>query len=181
MGIKIGDVSPLAGMMTGKGAMGKLAAKGFGGILPALIARDAIKERQAEAAAKAASVGSVGGVGSTGAVAKPMKNGGTTGSTMNRIRKPTEKEAAKLEESRQLMRKGIEGEQDFMSKISTTMAKSARDDMREAKRMRESVPEKAREYEAYQGAGYKDGGKVGSASKRADGCAVRGKTKGKMV
>lgn len=25
------------------------------------------------------------------------------------------------------------------------------------------------------------GGKVGSASKRADGCAVRGKTKGKMV
>jgi hypothetical protein len=185
MGIKIGDVSPLAGMMTGKGAMGKLAAQGFGGILPSLIARDAIKEREAEAAAiaaaKAASVGNVGGVGSTGAVAKPMKNGGTAGSTMNRIRKPTEKEASKLEESRQLMRKGIEGEQDFMSKISTTMAKSARDDMREAKRMRESVSEKAREYEAYQGAGYKAGGKVGSASKRADGCAVRGKTKGKMV
>jgi len=28
--------------------------------------------------------------------------------------------------------------------------------------------------------GYKKGGKVGSASKRADGIAVRGKTKGKM-
>lgn len=28
---------------------------------------------------------------------------------------------------------------------------------------------------------YKAGGKVSSASKRADGCAVRGKTKGKMV
>ena len=28
---------------------------------------------------------------------------------------------------------------------------------------------------------YKKGGKVSSASKRADGCAVRGKTKGKMV
>ena len=27
----------------------------------------------------------------------------------------------------------------------------------------------------------KEGGKVSSASKRADGCAVRGKTKGKMV
>ena len=27
----------------------------------------------------------------------------------------------------------------------------------------------------------KKGGKVGSASKRADGCAVRGKTRGKMV
>lgn len=29
--------------------------------------------------------------------------------------------------------------------------------------------------------GYKKGGKVGSASKRADGCAMRGKTKGRMV
>jgi hypothetical protein len=27
----------------------------------------------------------------------------------------------------------------------------------------------------------KEGGKVSSASKRADGCAVKGKTKGKMV
>jgi hypothetical protein len=29
--------------------------------------------------------------------------------------------------------------------------------------------------------GYKKGGKVSSASSRADGCAIRGKTKGKMV
>jgi hypothetical protein len=29
--------------------------------------------------------------------------------------------------------------------------------------------------------GYKAGGKVSSASKRADGCAIRGKTKGRMV
>jgi hypothetical protein len=29
--------------------------------------------------------------------------------------------------------------------------------------------------------GMKKGGKVSSASKRADGCAVKGKTKGKMV
>jgi hypothetical protein len=28
---------------------------------------------------------------------------------------------------------------------------------------------------------YKKGGKVSSASKRADGCALRGKTKGRMV
>ena len=28
---------------------------------------------------------------------------------------------------------------------------------------------------------YAKGGKVGSASKRADGCAIRGKTRGKMV
>ena len=31
------------------------------------------------------------------------------------------------------------------------------------------------------GACYSSGGKVGSASKRADGCAQRGKTKGKMI
>jgi hypothetical protein len=31
------------------------------------------------------------------------------------------------------------------------------------------------------GDSYKKGGKVSSASKRADGCAVRGKTKGRMV
>jgi len=122
-----------------------------------------------------------------------------------------------------MYQKGIEGEKDILSKISTTMAKSARDDIRAAKKMRESVPEAAREYEAYQGAGYKKGGKVkkmaygghlfermkkgsymdslvapmddearkqlgykkggkvGSASKRADGCAMRGKTKGRIV
>jgi hypothetical protein len=47
--------------------------------------------------------------------------------------------------------------------------------------MRESVPEAAREYEAYQEAGYAKGGSVSSASKRADGCAQRGKTKGRMI
>ena len=31
------------------------------------------------------------------------------------------------------------------------------------------------------GEGFKKGGKVGSASKRADGCAMRGKTKGRIV
>ena len=95
------------------------------------------------------------------------------------IRKPTEKETAKLEQSRQLMRKGIEGEQDILSKFSTTMSKSARDDIRSAKAMRESVPQSAREYEAYQGAGYKKGGMT--ASKRADGIAQRGKTRGTIV
>ena len=95
------------------------------------------------------------------------------------IRKPTMKETEKLERSRELMQRGIEGEKDFLSKVSTTMAKSARDDIRAAKSMRESVPESVREYEAYQGAGYKKGGMT--ASKRADGIAQRGKTRGTMV
>ena len=101
-----------------------------------------------------------------------------------RYRKPTEKEKAKLEKSREMMQRGIKGEKDFLSKISTTMAKSARDEQKEAKRRRESVPESARNYEGLEG--MKKGGKVkkmasgGSASKRADGIAQRGKTRGKV-
>lgn len=36
-------------------------------------------------------------------------------------------------------------------------------------------------YTQLEGPGMKKGGKVSSASKRADGCAQRGKTKGRMV
>jgi hypothetical protein len=128
---------------------------------------------------------------------------------MVNYRKPTEKETDKLNKSRQRMIQGIEGEKDIFSRMMPTMAKSARDDIRAAKAMRESVPASAREGEAYQDAGYKKGGKVkdptmsyqtysktgkpagmktvavkkasggsvSSASKRADGCAVRGKTR----
>lgn len=71
MGIKIEDVSPMAAMMTGKGAMGKLMAQGVGGMIPAAIARDAQRQAAAEAEAKAASVGNVGSV-------SKMKKGGVT-------------------------------------------------------------------------------------------------------
>ena len=94
-------------------------------------------------------------------------------------RKPTEKEKAKLDKSREMMQRGIQGEKDFLSKISTTMAKSARVEQKEAKRLRESVPESARNYEGLEG--MKKGGVVSSASKRADGIAQRGKTRGKVV
>jgi hypothetical protein len=100
---------------------------------------------------------------------------------MRNYRKPTEKESEKLAKSREMMQRGIAGEKDVFSRFMPTMAKSARDDIRAAKAMRESVPEAAREYEAYQEAGYAKGGSVGSASKRADGCAQRGKTKGRFV
>jgi len=93
-------------------------------------------------------------------------------------RKPTKRESEKLQRARELMIQGIEGEKDIFSKLMPTMSKAARDDIRRAKEMRESVPEEAREYEAYQEAGYAEGG---SASARADGCAMRGKTRGKMV
>lgn len=143
-------------------------------------------------------------------------------------RKPTEKESSKLDAARKKVQEGIQGEKDIFSKTMPTMAKSARDDIKTGMKMRESVPEKAREGEAYQNAGYKTGGRVashkktlekagfydkdktksdrekivkkvttkpqrvemfekifstkrmkagGMASKRADGCAVRGKTR----
>jgi hypothetical protein len=101
-------------------------------------------------------------------------------------RSPTASEKAKLEKSRNMMVRGIEGEKDLFSKFSTTMAKSARDDQKAATALRNSVSEKAREGEAYNDAGYKKGGmtkmaKGGSVSSRADGCCVKGKTKGKML
>lgn len=45
--------------------------------------------------------------------------------------------------------------------------------------LQEAQDEKDRQ--AIKGMGYAKGGSVGSASKRADGCAQRGKTKGTMV
>ena len=56
--MKFEDFSPLAGMLTGKGAMGKLIAQGFGGMIPAAIARNAqdAAEEEAEEGAEQASL-----------------------------------------------------------------------------------------------------------------------------
>lgn len=51
------------------------------------------------------------------------------------------------------------------------------EEMRDAKMIKDA--ESA--YEKSRTTAFKKGGSVGSASKRADGCAVRGKTKGTMV
>ena len=96
---------------------------------------------------------------------------------MATYRKPTEKESATLDSARKKVQEGIANEKDLLSRFSTVAAKNARDDVKAGMKMRDSVSEKAREGEAYQDAGYKAGGKVGSASKRADGCAIRGKTR----
>jgi hypothetical protein len=103
------------------------------------------------------------------------------------MRKPTANEMAKIEKSRERLQMGQAGERDLLSKYSTTSRKAAKDMQRQANEMRESVDPAAREYELAVDSGYKKGGKVkkmatgGSASSRADGCAVKGKTRGKMV
>ena len=51
-------------------------------------------------------------------------------------------------------------------------------------RIKEDAEKSQKQYEEQdkqEGRGMKKGGKVSSASKRADGCAVKGKTRGKMV
>jgi hypothetical protein len=115
MGLKLGDISPLAGIMTGEGAIGKLADKGLLGLGPRMIAskaqeKDESKKRAAMQQAKEA---------------EAMKK---------------QQMAAKARRSSQ-QQAGTEG--------------------------------------GYKG--YAKGGKVSSASKRADGCAIKGKTKGRMV
>ena len=103
------------------------------------------------------------------------------------MRKPSAAEMAKIEKARERLQMGQAGERDMLSKISTTSRKAAKDMQRGANEMLESVDPAAREYELAVDSGYKKGGKVkkmasgGSASKRADGCAVKGKTRGKMV
>jgi len=48
MKLELGDVSPLAGMMTGKGLTGKLIRSGFGGMIPQAIAKDAYSDEEEE-------------------------------------------------------------------------------------------------------------------------------------
>ena len=70
MGIQIGDVSPLAGVMTGKGMIGKLASAGGLGLLPAVISRDAQSDDEEKRKKQAAG--------------EPMKKGGKVSSASSR-------------------------------------------------------------------------------------------------
>ena len=104
---------------------------------------------------------------------------------MNNMRKPSPEEMAKIKKSRERLQMGQAGERDMMSKISPTSMKAAKDMQGMAGKMRESVPQEARDYELAVDSGYKKGGKVKKPKKYAkggsiDGCAVRGKTKGTM-
>lgn len=104
---------------------------------------------------------------------------------MAMYKKPTDKQRAAIQAAREMTRQGMEGRDDLLSKLSTTMAKAARDQEAMGRRKMERIPEEVRAYEAEEGqpySPYKKGGVVkSSASKRADGCAKRGKTRGKMV
>jgi len=99
---------------------------------------------------------------------------------MPMYRKPTPKERAKIEKAREKTTQGMEGEKDFLSKISTTSAKAARDEYKAGRKMMESVPEEARAYEAEEGnpgvGTYKEGGVVSvrgqGAARKTKGCKI---------
>lgn len=74
--MKLGDVSPLAGMVTGEGLTGKLMRQGFGGAIPSMIAKDAYKDKERERQAGTASAG----VAPTAA----MKKGGVVKSSASK-------------------------------------------------------------------------------------------------
>jgi len=71
MGIEIGDVSPLVGMMTGKGLMGKLTSLGGLGAIANLARDDEEKKKKQEA----------DGMAPAGT---PMKKGGKVSSASSR-------------------------------------------------------------------------------------------------
>ena len=76
--MKLSDVSPIAGIATGKGFMGELAGKGMMGLLPAAIARDAQKNDEEEKRKQQAATGGVAPAGT------PMKKGGKVSSASSR-------------------------------------------------------------------------------------------------
>jgi len=81
MGLKIGDVSPLGALVTGKGALADVAGKGMMGLIPAMMmkGRGDDKEAPAEQAQKMRRRGGGSGMGrgmGRGMQAQGMKKGG---------------------------------------------------------------------------------------------------------
>ena len=68
--MKLGDLSPLAGIATGEGMIGKLASAGGLGLLPAVISRDAQSDDEEEKRKKQ--------------MGAPMKKGGKVNSASSR-------------------------------------------------------------------------------------------------
>jgi hypothetical protein len=142
MGIKLGDISPLAGAISGKGMFGKGLAKlgnamgPMGGLMPMLAASQRKKLLAREAA----------------------KEGGMR-------RRPMVEEVMVAEEA-PAMRKG---------------GKVKKSDIKQDKAMIASAVHK-HERAKHKGQPLTKMAKGGStASKRADGCATKGKTKGRFV
>jgi hypothetical protein len=142
MGIKLGDISPLAGAISGKGMFGKGLAKlgnamgPMGGLMPTLAASQRKKLLAREAA----------------------KEGGMR-------RRPMVEEVMVAEEAPAMRKGGMAKKSDI--KQDKAMIASAVHKHERAKHKGQPLTKMAK------------GGST--ASKRADGCATKGKTKGRFV
>ena len=142
MGIKLGDISPLAGAVSGKGMFGKGLAKlgnamgPMGGLMPMLAASQRKKLLAREAAGR---------------------GGGMRGRPMV--------EDIMVAEEAPAMKKG---------------GKVKKSDIKQDKAMIASAVHK-HERAKHKGQPLTKMAAGGSASKRADGCATKGKTKGRFV
>lgn len=95
---------------------------------------------------------------------------------MPMYRKQTAKERATIQKAREKTVQGMEGEKDFLSKLSTTSAKAARDTTKEGRKMMESVPAEARAYEAEEGnPGVGTYAKGGLVTSKGQGKVIRSK------
>ena len=83
MGFKLGDVSPVAGMITGEGMTGNLIRQGVGGVLPMMIARNAYEGKEEEKKRKEAETKAAAAT-ATAVPAPGMKKGGKVSSASKR-------------------------------------------------------------------------------------------------
>ena len=159
----LGSVSPLAGAITGEGMFGGLRK-----ISPVMLAIDALKDKK-KAGAKGVEVEgeevAVEGMKRGGAV-KKMANGGS----MKKMPSPADSAASANRMSK------MEGDEARFMGVGPKPKKKTMPSIREAvdsgNRMSRMEGAEMRKMKYAKG---------GSASSRADGCATKGKTKGRMV
>jgi hypothetical protein len=108
---------------------------------------------------------------------KKYEDGGKVESQDKKMRPPTANEDSALELNRRQYKLGKEYEKIDPKSTNDIIRKYSAAPKLQNLSTFKRVPEEVRDYEAYKDAGYKSGGKVKSASARADGCAIRGKTK----
>ena len=164
MGIKIGDISPVAGIATGKGLFGKMSSQGLLGMLPEQITDAKLRREQREreaAAAEEEAMKEQALVANT----KPMKKGGKVSKYAEGGKTDFADQSAEARKKRYEMPADKYGK--MVDKTMGTSKGGKKGDFNEE-------PDTAPVKKAA-------GGMISSASKRADGCAVRGKTKGRMV
>ena len=89
------------------------------------------------------------------------------------MRKPTMDEQWELD----YYRKGAATPVDENASVLDAKNNRAKTERALSRKNFDQLPQAIRDYDAYKSAGFKEGGKVSSASKRADGCAIRGKTR----